>query len=144
MGFIDGRLDGAGQGSDRAGRDDDAGGARVRVAGKFFACGRQRLRLCGVTYGPFEPDGAGQTFSTPGRVADDFARMREAGVNALRTYHAPPAWLLHLADEHGLAVLAGLPWVDVPWRQHFAFLESGRVRSATRQFVRQAALLGRG
>ena len=32
---------------------------RVRVDGKFFARGRERLTLRGVTYGPFAPDAHG-------------------------------------------------------------------------------------
>src|SRR5262245_44499643 len=67
---------------------------RVRVDGKFLARGRQRLWVRGVTYGPFAPDAEGQPFPTPDRVADDFARMRAAGVNAVRTYHVPPEWAL--------------------------------------------------
>jgi len=43
----------------------------------------------------------------------------------------------------GVGVLMGLPWVDVPHRQHFAFLESGPVRREARAFVRRAARLGR-
>jgi GT2 family glycosyltransferase len=115
---------------------------RVRVDGKFFARRGRRVRVQGVTYGPFAPDVAGQTFLTPQRVRQDFAGMRAAGVNAVRTYHAPPEWFLHLADEEGLAVLVGLPWIDLPWRQHLDFLQSRRIREQARAFVRQAARLG--
>jgi GT2 family glycosyltransferase len=44
--------------------------------------------------------------------------MAEAGVNSLRTYERPPAWLLDAALEHGLRVMVGLAW-----EQHLAFLE---------------------
>src|SRR3954452_12857820 len=67
---------------------------RVRVDGKFFARGQQRLRIQGVTYGPFAPNEAGEPFPHSPRVADDFAAMQAAGINAIRTYHVPPAWLL--------------------------------------------------
>src|SRR5262249_22178520 len=77
---------------------------RVRADGKFFARGRRRFRVQGVTYGPFAPNPGGEPFPDPGRVADDFSLMQSAGVNALRTYHVPPAWLLRQADEAGLGV----------------------------------------
>ena len=84
---------------------------RVRVDGKFFACGPLRLRLQGVTYGPFAPNADGDAFPVPEQVRDDLDRMRHVGVNALRTYHVPPVWFLRLADEAGVHVL-----IDVPQR----------------------------
>src|SRR5689334_7777697 len=86
---------------------------RVRVAGKAFARGGRPFPVRGVTYGPFAPDADGLAFPSRGRVAQDFRAMRAAGVNAVRTYHVPPDWLLRLADAAGLGVLAGLPWADV-------------------------------
>src|SRR4051812_35402749 len=58
--------------------------SRVRVDGKFFARGGQRLRLQGVTYGPFAPNADGDAFPTPQRVGDDFQGLRDAGLNAVR------------------------------------------------------------
>src|SRR4051812_25349511 len=112
---------------------------RVGVDGKFFSRGGERLRVQGVTYGPFAPDDDGQPFPDPGRVLRDFARMRAVGINAIRTYHAPPGWLLDMAGEQGVSVL-----LDVPWPKHVCFLESGGARAAARRAVRQAALHGRG
>ena len=111
---------------------------RVRVSGKFLARGAQRLRIHGVTYGPFSPDAAGERFPRPDRVADDFAAMAAAGINALRTYHLPPSSLLTQADEQEMVVL-----IDVPWSKHLCFLESSRARQAARDMVRQAAERGR-
>ena len=108
--------------------------ARVRVDGKFFARGEERLRIQGVTYGPFAPAGRGEPFPPSDIVADDFGRMKTAAINALRTYHLPPEWFLHKADEQGLAV-----FVDVPWAKHLCFLESQREQAAARTVVRQAA-----
>src|SRR5207248_2821246 len=71
-------------------------------------------------------------------VARDFALMRAAGVNAIRTYHLPPEPLLELADEHGLAV-----FIDVPWPKHVCFLDSRAARTEARQSVRRAAERGR-
>jgi GT2 family glycosyltransferase len=111
---------------------------RLRVAGKLFARGTRRLRLQGVTYGPFAPDAEGQPFPTPGRAAEDFARMRAAGINTFRTYHTPPDWLFELAAEHDLGV-----FVDVPWPKHLCFLDSREAQREARQRVRQAAEQGR-
>jgi GT2 family glycosyltransferase len=112
--------------------------ARPRVAGKFFVRGGQRLRVRGVTYGPFAPDADGHQFPAPAVAADDFAAMRAAGVNAVRTYHLPPEWLLDLAGEQGLNV-----FIDVPWPKHVCFLDSARAQQEARLRVREAAKRGR-
>src|SRR5438105_318991 len=83
---------------------------KIRVEGKFFIRGRQRIRIQGVTYGPFAPDAEGQPFPTRRRVQEDFALMREGGINAIRTYTVPPEWFFHLAEEQEMAVLVGMPW----------------------------------
>jgi GT2 family glycosyltransferase len=112
--------------------------ARPRVAGKFFHCGGRRLRVRGVTYGPFAPGDDGQPFPDARRAAEDFATMRAAGFNAVRTYHLPPGWLLDLADEQGLHV-----FIDVPWPKHLCFLDSARAQQEARLRVREAAKRGR-
>src|ERR1051326_5025878 len=111
---------------------------RPRVDGKFFARGNERLRIRGVTYGPFVPNDNGEHFPDADRVGDDFARMQVHGINALRTYHVPPAWLLQLADEHGMLV-----FIDVPWRKHLCFLDSNAAQREARGAIRQAAEHGR-
>src|SRR5580765_4637866 len=55
--------------------------------------------------------------------------MAATGVNAVRTYTAPPRWLLDAAQRHGLRVMIGLPW-----EQHVAFLDRG---SLARDIVRR-------
>src|SRR5688572_29550732 len=90
---------------------------RVRVNGKVFARGRRRLRIQGVTYGPFSADEAGHPFPSAPRIGDDFDRMGDAGINAVRTYHVPPPRLLEAASQRDLAVL-----VDIPWSKHLCFL----------------------
>jgi GT2 family glycosyltransferase len=121
------------------GRTAPAGRERIGVDGKFFARGGQRVRVQGVTYGPFAPGTDGQPFPEPARVIAHFAAMRAAAVNAIRTYHVPPEWLLQLADEHELLVL-----VDVPWRKHLCFLDSEEARREARLAVRQATKRGQG
>src|SRR4051794_1596135 len=68
---------------------------RARVDGKLLVRGGQRLRVRGVTYGPFAPNAQGEQFPTSERVREDFAQMRGIGINSIRTYHLPPEWLMH-------------------------------------------------
>lgn len=106
--------------------------------GKFFAIGSRRLRVQGVTYGPFAPAVDGQPFPAPERVRDDFDRMRAVGINSLRTYHVPPDWFLALAEEQGLKI-----FLDVPWSKHLCFLESLQAQRESRDAIRRAAEIGR-
>src|SRR5581483_5174464 len=108
---------------------------RPCVRGKSLYLGGQKLRIKGVTYGPFgsEPSGGFE----PHTVARDFAQMAARGINAVRLYGAPERWLLDLAHEHGLVVMAG-----IPWEQHIAFLDTGaagRIEAAVREAVRRVA-----
>jgi GT2 family glycosyltransferase len=113
--------------------------ARVRLDGKFLRLGGRRVRVQGVTYGPFAPDAAGDPFPATERVRTDFAMMRGAGVNGVRTYHVPPARLFDAAEECGLSI-----FVDVPWPKHVCFLGSARAQAEGRRAVRLAAQRGRG
>jgi hypothetical protein len=110
---------------------------RPSVDGKFLSRGGQRLRAKGVIYGPFPPGVDGDPFPEASQVRDDFARMLDVGVNAIRTYHVPPSWLLEEAEGQGLAVL-----VDIPWSKHLCFLDTPRHQAEARRAVRRAA--GRG
>jgi GT2 family glycosyltransferase len=92
--------------------------ARIHTAGKFFSDGKEKYYLRGVTYGPFKPQPDGCVYHTPPMVERDFALIAANGINAVRTYTAPPRWLLDIASEHGLRVMAGIPWT-----QHVAFLD---------------------
>jgi GT2 family glycosyltransferase len=70
--------------------------------------------------------------------------MAANGINAVRTYTAPPRWLLDIARRRGLLIMA-----DLPWESHVAFLESrktvrsieGRVRAMIRGIAGHPALL---
>ncbi len=97
---------------------------RPQVDGKFFRAGDQKLYLRGVTYGPFAPGTDGQPYD-PTRTEEDFAQMAEAGVNTVRLYTPPPAWLLDTAADRGLFVVAGLAW-----EQHVTFLDDSRRAAA--------------
>src|SRR5947209_664454 len=98
--------------------------ARPRAEGKFLFVGGEKLYVRGVSYGTFRgPDGS--DFPACGRVLADFAQMAEMGVNTVRTYTVPPAWLLDAAADRGLYVYLG-----IPWEQHVAFLsERKRARA---------------
>ena len=114
------------------------------MTGKFIQVGDDRLWVAGATYGTFAPDADGDQFGTPEAVDGDFRAMAASGVNAVRTYTVPPAWLLDAALRHGLWVMVGLPW-----EQHVAFLEDrgraaaieDRVREGVRACAGHPALL---
>ena len=100
---------------------------RAVIHGKCFSHGGSKLHIAGVTYGPFAPNSLGVQFPAPDVVRYDFARMRQAGFNAARTYLVPPSWIFELAAEHDL-----LLFVDVPWRKHVCFLENRIAREEAR------------
>jgi GT2 family glycosyltransferase len=118
--------------------------ARVVVRGKFLEAGGEKLLLRGVTYGPFAPGPDGTPYD-PRAAERDFAAMASGGFTALRTYTAPPRWLLDAAQRHGLRVLVG-----VAWEQHVALLSNrrrvaevaSRVAEQVRALAGHPALLG--
>ncbi len=123
----------------------ESGRHRVTARGKFLFAGPVKLYIRGVTYGPFRPGPDGEQYGPPEVVHADFEQMREAGVNAVRTYTVPPIWMLDSAAEHGLHVLVGLPWEQhvtfLSERRHAADIER-RVRSAVSQCAGHPAVLG--
>src|SRR5262249_61921358 len=93
---------------------------RLRVEGKFLFAGEQKFWIRGVTYGTFKPDSDGEQFPPPEKVEKDFRAMARAGLNAVRTYTSPPSWMMDLAAECGLRVMAGVPLVKkhcIPCRE---------------------------
>ena len=104
---------------------------RPRVHGKFLQAGGEKLYLRGVTYGPFAPGADGHPYD-PDKAATDFPMMAAAGVNTIRLYTLPPRWLLDLAAEHQLWVMAGLAW-----EQHITFLDDPRRAAAIVERVRE-------
>jgi len=95
--------------------------SRPDVRGKFLWVANEKFYVRGVTYGPFQPDGSGDTYPAPESVKRDFGLMAAHRINAIRTYNAPPRWLLDLAQQHGLRVMVGLQG-----ERHFAFLEDSK------------------
>ena len=106
---------------------------RPAVGGKFLFVGSEKLWVRGATYGTFAPGKHGVPYPAPARVDWDFAAMRAAGLNTLRTYTVPPAWMLDAAARHGLRVMIG-----VPWEQHVTFLDDRRRARAIERRVRAA------
>jgi O-antigen biosynthesis protein len=107
---------------------------KLETRGKFFFSGTEKILLKGVTYGPFAPDAFGTQFHSPQAVAADLDLMVELGANTLRTFTVPPRWLLDLAGERNLRVLAGIPWA-----QHVCFLDSRELTQGIRHAVAEAA-----
>src|SRR5712691_632838 len=95
-----------------------AADGRLYIDGKFFRRNGELFLLKGVAYGTFAPDPDARQFPSPDRVACDFDIMARAGVNMVRTYTPPTPPLLDEAAQHGLFVMAALPWA-----QHVAFLD---------------------
>jgi GT2 family glycosyltransferase len=102
----------------------------IRVEGKFFFVGETKCFLKGVTYGPFPIGADGTQFPTPARAHQDFALMVQGGVNTVRVFTVPPVWLLDIAAEYGLRVLAG-----IPWSQHITFLDSEDIKAEIRRTI---------
>ena len=107
---------------------------RVRRDGKFFRLGAEKWYAKGFTYGPFEPNAAGEPLPEPDQVARDFAHVADLGGNCVRVYHVPPPWLLAAARSTGLRLL-----VDVAWPKNLTFHDDAAVRRAARGAVRDAA-----
>jgi O-antigen biosynthesis protein len=118
--------------------------ARPSAPGKFLYVGDRKLWVRGVTYGTFRPSAGGAMYPAPAAVRRDFVQIAASGFNAVRTYTAPPAWLLDIAADHGLRVMVGLAWPH-----HVAFLDEPRrvqdieraLRGTVRQYAGHPALL---
>jgi beta-galactosidase/beta-glucuronidase len=113
---------------------ESAPSAAVSASGKFLWAGQEKFYARGVTYGTFRPGANGDAFPSPRMVEQDFSRMSANGINAVRTYTAPPRWLLDMAQHHGLRVLVGLQG-----ERHYTFLHNQCVVREIRKFVSKEA-----
>ncbi|MCU1316280.1 MAG: glycosyl transferase, family 2, partial [Candidatus Acidoferrum typicum] len=121
------------------------GGSRAVLGGKFLWVGQEKLYVRGVTYGTFRPGIDGSAFPSPRVVEQDFSLMSANGVNAVRTYTAPPHWVLEIALKCNLRVLVGMQG-----ERHYAFLHEKKmvreirkqVRSGVRTCADHPAVLG--
>jgi O-antigen biosynthesis protein len=110
-----------------------AANQRIRPAAKFFLEGDKKFFVKGVTYGPFKPDAEGNYLGRPEQVDADLALMRQAGLNVVRIYHAPPPWFLERCTSAGMRVL-----VTLPWEKHIEFLREKSTRKQIAEAVRDA------
>src|SRR2546428_11387604 len=113
--------------------------APVVTKGKFFFVDGEKFFLKGVTYGPFAPASHGAPFPERSLIERDFTLMRELGANTFRTFTVPPRWLLDLAGEHGLRVIAGIPWAE-----HGAFLDSPHLAHNIHRTIAEGVKAWRG
>src|SRR5262249_45298798 len=104
----------------------------------FLFVGEQKLVVKAVSYGTFARDERGDLYPPHATVARDFALMRAANIDTIRTYTPPPAWLLAEARAAGLRVLVGVYW-DA---QACVFDDPERLRAAG-AVVREAVAVGR-
>jgi glycosyltransferase involved in cell wall biosynthesis len=109
-------------------------GQRPQARGKFFFTGEEKFYVRGVTYGTFMPRQGSGDYPPVDVVERDFETMAENGVNTVRTYTVPPAWLMDAAHRHGLRVLVGIAWPE-----HQLFMETRAQRAAVEEEVRRAA-----
>ena len=113
--------------------------SRPCVRGKSMHMDGEKLLVRGVTYGGFRPGADGAEFPCAGTgrrgLRGDGGGGRERGAHLRRA----AAWLLDLADEHGLWVMVGLPW-----EQHVTFLDEPAPRRAIEERVREAVAPCRG
>ena len=107
---------------------------RVRADGKFLTVNGKRFWVKGVTYGTFTPNDQGEPYPAYHRLKDDFARMREAGVNTVRLYSPPSD---RIADAAAAAGLHLIP--DICWGPRFCELHRQKDLKAIRDWTRQHA-----
>jgi cellulose synthase/poly-beta-1,6-N-acetylglucosamine synthase-like glycosyltransferase len=88
----------------------EAVAAHPEVHGRFLSMAGCRFWIKGVTYGTFCPNEQGEPFPSRSQVKDDFARMRDAGINTVRLYTPPPDWVADAAANAGLYLFPDICW----------------------------------
>ncbi len=98
-----------------------------QVDGKFLAIAGQRFWARGVTYGSFRSNDHGEPFPPFAQLIDDFAQMRDSGVNTVRIYSPPSDRIADAAAKFGLHLVPDFCWgprrceLDDPDRVRFIF-----------------------
>jgi glycosyltransferase involved in cell wall biosynthesis len=80
------------------------------VEGRFLSIGGQRFWAKGVTYGSFRANDEGEPFPPFAQLLDDFAQMRDAGINVVRTYSPPSDRIADAAADRGLRLVPDICW----------------------------------
>jgi glycosyltransferase involved in cell wall biosynthesis len=117
---------------------------RPRVDGKFLRVNGERFLIKGVTYGSFARNADGEPFPPFRQLRDDFARMREAGINSVRLYSPPSDRIADAAAENGLYLIPDICWgprrceLDDPERVKFIF---NWTREHTRRLAQHPSIL---
>lgn len=83
---------------------------RPRVDGKYLRVGNERYWAKAVTYGSFAQNDAGEPFPSLPQLKDDFAQMREAGINTVRLYSPPSDRIADAAADAGLLLVPDICW----------------------------------
>ncbi len=98
-----------------------------QVDGKFLVVSGQRFWAKGVTYGSFRSNDEGEPFPPFAQLIDDFAQMRDSGVNTVRIYSPPTDRIADAAARFGLHLVPDFCWgprkceLDDPERVRFIF-----------------------
>jgi glycosyltransferase involved in cell wall biosynthesis len=80
------------------------------VDGKFLRVDGRRFFIKGVAYGSFRPNEDGEPYPSIHRVRDDFARMRDAGINTVRLFSPPSDRIVDAAAKSGLHLIPEICW----------------------------------
>ena len=83
---------------------------RPEVDGKFLRVNGERFWIKGITYGSFSPNEEGEHYPPFPKLKEDFARMRDAGINTVRLYNAPSPRIADAAWEAGLYLIPEVGW----------------------------------
>lgn len=85
---------------------------RIEIRGEWFYVNGEAFLVKGVGYSPSRPGQLPWTSTlSPDVMAEDFAKIREAGFNTIRTWAPLSREQLALARQHDLMVLQGI-WVN--------------------------------
>ncbi len=106
---------------------------RIEAAGKFFR-GREsgeHFFIRGLTYGPFQGAGLGDSYPDEAGIARDLELIVQAGANLLRVYHPPPERFVQACRQRGVRLL-----ISIPWPQQFDFWNNRELRAEAEHTVR--------
>lgn len=96
---------------------------RPQVDGKFLKVNGERFWIKGVTYGSFSPNEEGEPYPPFAKLKDDFARMRDVGINTVRLYNSPSRRIADAAWEAGLMLIPEVSFgprsciLDTEWEE---------------------------